>query len=651
MKTALRTLLVTFLGLSLVALPVLPDGALRAFQVDERRVDLAFATEGGGAWISTPIEGEATIAGLTWADADDAPEQAEIRIQVDGEWGDWEVVPVDDEHAPDPASSESASARGGTAPIVVEGAEAVQFRVSDATPPGDLAADLVDVDDPDASKRVRERPGAAEASPVRPSIHPRSDWGGESCPGPDRDPIAYGDRVHTLFVHHTASHTSYAKSDVPSIVRGICSYHVNGRGWSDIGYNALIDRYGGIWVGRDGGIAKHVIGAHTGGFNSLGTGVALIGDHHNGGAPTTAAQDALVRYAAWKLDVHSVDPTGRSTVTSGGSSKYSEGTRVTLDNISGHRDASYTACPGSSCYTLLPQIRTRTDAIGGFRIFGGYAQKHTMKLQQDGTWEHPVFSFRLTHPGSWTFQVRDRDGRVLFQRKGSGTGPHSIEWGATIDGREAPKDGYRARIVAQRSSDGARARTAVHDFELGGVVGDFDDVPSSNTFHDAIEWLARERITLGCNPPTNTRFCPGDNVNREQMAAFLDRALDLPKGTVGTFRDVPADDTFAQAIANLARAGITQGCNPPANDRFCPDQPVTRQQMAGFIVRGYDLRAMDHPGFRDVSDRNPFRDAIRRLATAGVTLGCNPPDNDLYCPTDLITRQQMAGFLRRTPTR
>ena len=647
MKGSIRFVLVGLLSMALVGLPLLPDGTLRALQVDEQRVALAFADDGGGAWISAPVEGDHTIAGLTWDDPDDAPEQTEVRVRTDEGWGDWEVVPTDDEHTPDPGTSEDLRARGGTAPIVVEGADAVQFRVTDADAPADLAADLVAVEDPDAARRIRERPGGAEATPATPAIHPRSDWGGESCPGPDREPIEYVDRVAVMFVHHTAGHTSYSQSDVPGIIRAICSYHVNSRGWDDIGYNALIDRYGGVWVGRDGGIDKGVWGAHTGGFNGMSTGVALIGDHQNGGAPTQAARDALADYAAWKFDLHSVDPTGTTTLTSRGSSRWKEDVEVTFDNLSGHRDASYTSCPGSSCYVLLDDFRAAIDDRGGFRTFGGWAQAHTMELQDDGTWERPTFTFSFTDTADWDFRLQDRDGRTILHRTGTDAGPVNIAWDAMIGGQPAPKDAYTTIIQARRTSDGASSTTARHVVELGGTLGEFDDVSSSNTFHDDIEWLALAGVTRGCNPPTNTEFCPEGSVTRGQMAAFLGRALDLPPAPDARFRDVPASHTFAEDIDRLAAAGITRGCNPPANDRFCPEQPVSRQQMAAFLARALGLGEPDHPGFRDVPSGSTFDRDIRRLATAGITRGCNPPSNDRFCPDGTVTREQMAAFLRR----
>ena len=130
------------------------------------------------------------------------------------------------------------------------------------------------------------------------------------------------------------------------------------------------------------------------------------------------------------------------------------------------------------------------------------------------------------------------------------------------------------------------------------------------------------------------------------MAAFLTRALDLPATATDFFLD---DDgtTFEGDINRLAAAGITSGCNPPTNDRYCPDGKVTRGQMAAFLVRAFGYT--DNGGgdlFVD-DDGSIFEADIDRLGTAGVTRGCNPPTNDRYCPTSPVLRDQMASFLSR----
>ncbi len=178
------------------------------------------------------------------------------------------------------------------------------------------------------------------------------------------------------------------------------------------------------------------------------------------------------------------------------------------------------------------------------------------------------------------------------------------------------------------------------------AAGTFVD-DDGNTHEANIELIAAEGITKGCNPPTNDRYCPDDYVTRGQMAAFLVRALGLK---VEPPTDVFSDDdghTFERDIQKLYFAGITKGCNPPTNDRYCPDDYVTRGQMAAFLVRAFGYTDNGGGNLFVDDDGSTFEDDIDKLGTAGVTKGCNPPTNDRYCPDDYVTRAQMASFLVR----
>ena len=177
----------------------------------------------------------------------------------------------------------------------------------------------------------------------------------------------------------------------------------------------------------------------------------------------------------------------------------------------------------------------------------------------------------------------------------------------------------------------------------GASGGSFSDDDSS--IHEVdIEALYAAGITKGCGPD---RFCPDDPVTRGQMAAFLSRSgeIDLPDTTSPSFTDV-AGHLFENDIAWLAARGITRGCNPPANDRFCPDDPVTREQMAAFLVRALSLTDQGTVDFVD-DNGSVFEPDIEKLATAGITTGCNPPFNDRYCPHDPVTRGQLGALLSR----
>ena len=165
----------------------------------------------------------------------------------------------------------------------------------------------------------------------------------------------------------------------------------------------------------------------------------------------------------------------------------------------------------------------------------------------------------------------------------------------------------------------------------------FSDI-ASTPFGREIEWAAKNGITTGCG---GGRYCPTDPVTREQMASFIVRALGLTAGaTPDRFDDIAASIHRAN-INRLATAAITSGCG---GGHFCPNQVVTRGQMAAFLGRALELSAGGTPDrFNDIAG-SIFRVDINRLAAAGVTSGCG---GGAYCPADVVTREQMAAFLYR----
>ena len=180
-------------------------------------------------------------------------------------------------------------------------------------------------------------------------------------------------------------------------------------------------------------------------------------------------------------------------------------------------------------------------------------------------------------------------------------------------------------------------------------MADFTDVPEGNIFHGDVATIFRAGITAGCG---GGNYCPATPVSRQQMAVFLLKAEHgssyLPPACQGLFDDVPCPGTFANWIEQLSSEGITAGCG--GND-FCPASPVTRQQMAVFLLKTEHGSAYVPPTctgvFDDVPCPGTFADWIEQLYAEQVTGGCQvaPP---LYCPASPVNRGQMATFLVKT---
>jgi SpoIID/LytB domain protein len=222
---------------------------------------------------------------------------------------------------------------------------------------------------------------------------------------------------------------------------------------------------------------------------------------------------------------------------------------------------------------------------------------------------------------------------VRFVGKQGGSTVVSDRTGAWV----ARSFGLRSRYFTVTWGDVSTAGTG----GSGGSTGPFTDISGSVFVHD-ITWLYERGLTSGCNPPTNDRYCPDRNVTRGEMAVFIQRALRLPAASGDHFDD--DNGKFYEDAANrLYEAGITSGCGAR---KFCGDQAIPREQMAALLDRALDLDPATKDYFVDDS-KSMFQDSINRVAEAGITKGCNPPTNDRFCPTDYVTRGQLAAFLKR----
>jgi hypothetical protein len=301
-----------------------------------------------------PVPSGISVVGATWPEgAMPGGARLLVRTATQGVWSAWQALDSDDGHDPDPGTPEAARERGGTQPYVVTDASAVQVRLDSTTgaAPSGASVDVVDPGTSAADASVgTATPGAASAAATQPTIYSRAQWGANESLR--RGTVEYGS-IQAAFVHHTVSQNNYTAAQVPAIIRGIYAFHVNGRGWNDIGYNFLVDRFGRIWEGRYGGIALPVIGAHTKDYNSNSFAMSAIGDFDIAHVPS-AIVTAYTRLFAWKLRLHGIPAIG--TVVLNGH---------TINRISGHRDVGSTACPGRYLYALLPSIRSGTSRLMG----------------------------------------------------------------------------------------------------------------------------------------------------------------------------------------------------------------------------------------------------------------------------------------------
>ncbi|WP_280464538.1 N-acetylmuramoyl-L-alanine amidase [Nocardia cyriacigeorgica] len=294
----------------------------------------------------------------------------------DGGWGAWYEAGTGDTigaHRPQNARPQ------GTEPIYVGRTTAVQILATQE--PGAVAVGP-QYPAPPAAKlsAVLLEPGSgASASPVAaplpgggPTVITRDQWGADEslrCEEP-----VYDDMLGGVVVHHTAGRNDYSREESAGIVRAIYTYHAQTLGWCDIGYNALVDRYGQIFEGRFGGLDRAVQGAHTGGFNENTAGVALMGNHE-AEAPTEEAITALGRFIGWRTAIAGLDPQASTTMWSEGTefTRYAQGQEVRLPVVFSHRDVGDTTCAGDAAYAMMDRIRELAASAAAPRSSSGTA--------------------------------------------------------------------------------------------------------------------------------------------------------------------------------------------------------------------------------------------------------------------------------------
>ncbi|GAA3591428.1 hypothetical protein GCM10022223_02450 [Kineosporia mesophila] len=374
--------------------------------------------------------------GVTWKGRKTAPDVTiQVRTRQKGVWGAW--LGLDDDAGDDVMATKDV--RGGTDPLYVGPSDGVQAKVTvrSGNLPSGLRLELVDAgsSDYDQVAAAVQPAGYAAAQAGRPTIMTRAQWGADESRVKCSPTVTT--TVKAVVMHHTAGNNRYTAAQVPSILRGDYAYHLS-RGWCDIGYNALVDKYGRIWEGRAGGLDKAVTGAHAGGFNTNTFGVSVIGNY-DVARPTAASINAVARVFAWKLNQYHRDPNGSTQLTSagGGTARYPAGRTVTLPVIMGHRNTGYTACPGKYLYPYLPAIRSQVTTLMQAALINPTVPKSTA---QQGT-PLTITARALRRQNWWLDVTAPCNGGAVARVSGNTAAGEEIR--ATWNGRRA--DGTLAR--------------------------------------------------------------------------------------------------------------------------------------------------------------------------------------------------------------
>jgi putative cell wall-binding protein len=360
----------------------LPDVGTQAAQVETVRVDAAPAAEVEVATSDAPatpdqsvttddavtldtadaagrLRGEIAVpggfqtVGATWP-AEISADIPELQIRtraLDGTWGSWTHLEANQD-GPD-----SESAIGGTQAAYVGASDAVQVATVDPARSIPDGVELAFVSSQEVASGEAQSAGTMAAAERinAPTIVTREEWGAApQCANPGSGPTWFGapEGLKGAIVHHTVNPNDYSTpAQAMQAIRNDQAYHQESRGWCDIGYNFLVDKWGNIYEGADRSIEQPIIGAHAAGFNTSTVGVAMIGTFTSV-TPPAAMRGGVAKIAGFRLAQYGMDPEATATFTNA-----STGARKTLPRVFGHRDVGVTECPGNLGYPQLGTIR------------------------------------------------------------------------------------------------------------------------------------------------------------------------------------------------------------------------------------------------------------------------------------------------------
>lgn len=453
------------------------------------------------------------------------PEGALIGFRTadaDGTWGEW----VTEETAGGSTEGEWVGA-ARSVEVRIDGVDTVTAHLIDTTGLShgffQKAADAL-------RSAWRGTPALAAVAPAMdgPAVVTRAGWG---APTP-REAPRVAPTIRAAVIHHTGMSNDYSPAEAPGVVRAVHHIHANVRGWGDIGYHALVDRYGTVYEGRAGGLQRAVVGAHTGGFNDYTFGISVMGTYDRE-RPSAEAFDAVAQMIAWKFRLHGVDAAGQTRLRSTGSTSwYPKGHVVTMPTLFAHRNVSNTICPGLAFYRALPELRHRV-----LQLTGDY---------------------------------------IDVARSVHAEGIETLLDMGIVAGCEPRK--FCPDAVVKRGQFATMLARAVGAEDPG--VGDaFADIASSS--HRA---SVNALVEAGLLDPGEA-FNPDEPLRKGQLATLVVRAFDSvrPLDLQGRrlFDDI-AETPHASSIDGLAALGLIEGCG---GTDFCPSREVTRGQVASVLAR------------------------------------------------------------------
>lgn len=437
--------------------------------------------------------------GVTWPESEPGADlDVQMRSRTDGTWTGWTTMPVS-EASPDVGTVDAVQAqtRAGTDAVWIGDADAVQLSVLDsAGTVADVRVSAVGSEPPDAADLPASpsapaspepsAPGssgpsesgssdpsvqpavwsaAASAEPAlamnasaaamatAPSVITRAQWGA-AAPSCTMDTAPLVGAV----LHHTAGSNGYASTgEAMQQIRNDQRYHMQSRGWCDLGYNFVVDKWGNIYEGRSGSLSSPVIGVHAGGFNTGTVGISMLGTYSS--TPSSAVTRSVAQIVGWKLQPYGADPSGTMSyyTRSGDNSRY-QNQWVTLPRVFGHRDVAFTACPGEGGQAILPTVRQLARGYVGPTFVAPTLNRSSMPIGGSVTVSAPTISDIY-----WTLTVTDeRTGMVMRTSIGMATeafGGLVATWDGTGPAGPVGAGPFRLTITGSEVGSGAAANT------------------------------------------------------------------------------------------------------------------------------------------------------------------------------------------------